>query len=96
MNIQEFHPELRKLSFPYLVSRSSWWNIFYPAKERIHWFGDVRLRCTDALYQDVLDKVPCPTCPDDNGNGRICALKGKELDEYRKEVEAWLGRDLYD
>ena len=86
----EFHPHLRRFDDTYLEMRSSWFNFFFPAAERISWWGDIQLRCREEDYQHVLNVVPCATTTDANGNGRYCALAGADLDAYRVEVARWL------
>lgn len=90
INRFEFHPALRSYDESWLSMRSGWFNFFFPANERIGWWGDIQLRCREQDYQHVLDTVPCPTTPDANGNGRYCALVGSDLDAYRLQVRLWL------
>lgn len=72
----------------YLASRSGWFNFFYPAEERIAWYGDVLLYCRRADYQALMDAVPCETST--YKGYRACALEGEDLDLYRLRVKAWL------
>ncbi len=87
-----FHPSLRLKPDAWLEPRASWFSFFYPAEERIGWYGDIQLLCREEDYQNVLDVVPCSTTPDANGNGRICALAGSDLDDYRTRVRTWLAQ----
>ena len=54
-----YHPALRDMRRMQLSLASSWVGQFFlPETDRIAWYGDCRLYCTPAQYQDVLDSVP--------------------------------------
>ena len=89
INRWEFHPELRAFPDTWLAQRSSWFNFFWPESERIHWYGDVRLRCRKQDYQSVLDTVPGAVTVGE-GEDRTTAPGWGGLDDYRLAVAAWL------
>ena len=89
VNRWEFHPELRSYPDDFLSQRSSWLNFFWPAEERIAWYGDVRLRCRKQDYQSVLDVVPGAVTVGE-GEDRTTAPNWGGLDDYRLAVAAWL------
>ena len=83
----QFHPELRKYADIYLITHGNWLNWIYPFEERIYWYGDVQLRCTEPLYEKLWrHDVPPPALID----GQPPRMEAELIEQWRADVRKWL------
>ena len=93
MEREQFAPSLRDKSSGYLSLATSWMNFILPEAQRINWYGDVQLYCTEDAYQEILTIGPkvrtVSVFRGEDAQRRISA-EGQELDDYRVELRKWL------
>jgi len=94
VNRSLYDPALRDKSAAWLIfATSSFATLFFNEDSLLKWHGDLRIYATEQRYQELVDAGPAVSTRMQNGYRRV-AVEGADLNDYRRQFDAWLGRSV--
>ena len=94
LDLDMFDPAVREWPTAKLMMlSSSFATWFFKDGDILKWHGDLRIHATEAGYQRLVDKGPDVPTAIRFGFRRV-AVEGEALDEYRRQFDAWLDREM--